>query len=81
MKQITEVLREHEIELLQIFCQTIHFDYGQLDELRNNIDKIYVVDVNNTPQDSPARTSLNDAEYALNTIAHTFLEEFLPKQS
>jgi hypothetical protein len=82
VKPITEVLTEQEIELLQTFCHTIHLDFGELDVLRNNNDgKVYVVDVNNTPQGPPAHTSPKDAEYALDTIAHAFQEEFLPQKS
>ncbi|MDA3883170.1 MAG: hypothetical protein PF481_07780 [Bacteroidales bacterium] len=82
VRQTIEVLSEQEIELLQTFCNNIHIDFGELDVLRNNDDgKVYVVDVNNTPQGPPAHTSKKDAEYALDTIAKAFQEEFLPNKS
>ncbi|MFO7869709.1 MAG: hypothetical protein R6U95_10470 [Bacteroidales bacterium] len=78
LKPIEDMLSQVEINLLQVFCDAIYLEYGELDVLRNNTDgKIYIVDVNNTPQGPPAHTLPQDAEYALNEIAHAFEREFL----
>lgn len=78
IKKSIEVLSQDEINLLNAFCKELKLEYGELDVLRNKNDgKIYVVDVNNTPQGPPAHTSKEDADFALDTIADAFQKAFL----
>lgn len=73
VKQIQDILSHSEIQLLNEYCKKLKLEYGELDVLRNKDDgKIYVVDVNNTPQGPPANTSKKDAHMALNQIAKAF---------
>ena len=59
-----------EIALINKYCAALKLEYGELDVLRNKDDnKIYVVDVNNTPQGPPANTSKTDGELVLSKIA------------
>ena len=64
------IFTPEEKELLNNFCKNLKLEYGELDVLRNKTDnKIYVVDVNNTPQGPPANTSKQNASFALKKIA------------
>ena len=67
-----------EIELINQFCAKMKLEYGELDVLRNKNDgKIYIVDVNNTPQGPPANTPKKEGEIAIKKIAKQFEKEFL----
>ena len=69
-KNIHEILKEEEIELINEYCFRLKLEYGELDVLRDTKDnKIYVVDVNNTPQGPPANTSKKDSTFALQKLA------------
>ena len=69
-----------EIRLLNAYCKELRLDFGELDVLRNNDDKkIYVVDINNTPQGPPANISKEDAEFAMNEISYAFEKFVLEK--
>lgn len=73
VKPVGEILKQNEIEKLNLFCKELKLEYGELDVLRDkHTKKIYVVDVNNTPQGPPANTAKADAEFALDTIAKAF---------
>lgn len=72
-KNILEILNQEEIERINEYCSLLKLEYGELDVLRDNKDnKIYVVDVNNTPQGPPANTSKNDSAFALQKLASAF---------
>ena len=72
-KNIDEILNQEEIELINEYCSRLKLEYGELDVLRDKKDgKIYVVDVNNTPQGPPANTSKNDSAFALQKLASAF---------
>lgn len=72
-----EVLTAGEIALLNAYCRELKLDYGELDVLRHRADgRIYVVDVNNTPQGPPAHTSRKDSAFALHVIAKAFRDAF-----
>lgn len=59
---IDEALSTSEITTLEKYCEALHLEYGELDVLRHREDgKIYVVDVNNTPQGPP--TYMGKKEY------------------
>lgn len=52
-----DVFTKDELQNIQLFCEKICLDFGELDILRDNHSKkIYIVDVNNTPQSPPAGT-------------------------
>jgi glutathione synthase/RimK-type ligase-like ATP-grasp enzyme len=77
-KPIREVLSDEEIDLLDQFAETIELDFGEFDVLRDNDSKkIYVVDVNNTPQGPPASTPKQDGKEAILTIAHQLESAYL----
>jgi hypothetical protein len=70
---INQVFSESEIEYIDAFCRRMKLDYGELDILRDkNSGKIYIVDVNNTPQGPPANISKKDSIKALDSIAKAF---------
>ena len=59
---IQEALSKEEIHTLEQYCEALNLEYGELDVLRHKKDgKIYVVDVNNTPQGPP--TYMGKKEY------------------
>ena len=64
-----DVLSEEEIKLINQFCKKISFDFGELDILRNkNDNKIYIVDINNTPYGPPANTPIEKGKQAIQKI-------------
>lgn len=72
-KNIHEILNKNEIEKINEYCSTLKLEYGELDVLRDKKDgKIYIVDVNNTPQGPPANTSKQDSTFALHKLASAF---------
>ena len=76
---VGKLLKADEVERLLQFCDAIGLDYGELDVLRDNGDgRIYVVDVNNTPDGPPNHLPDADAEIALQRMADAFTQEFLP---
>jgi len=78
LKPIQDVFSGKEIFLINEFCLEIHLEYGELDILRDNDDnKIYIVDVNNTPQGPPANLDKRDAKNATRKIANTFKQKYL----
>lgn len=77
VRKIEEMLSTGEIELLNKLCHEMQLEFGEMDVLRNKDDgKIYVIDVNNTPQ-FQRRLSNDDEKTALNKIAAAFKKEFL----
>jgi len=77
--EVGKLLKPDEVERLLQFCEAIGLDYGELAVLRDNGDgRIYVVDVNNTPDGPPNDLPDADAEVALQRMADAFTEEFLP---
>lgn len=74
---IKSVLSEKEITLINSFCNKLNFEFGELDILRNKDDnKIYIVDINNTPYGPPANISKENSEKALKILAINFLGKF-----
>lgn len=73
-----DVLSQIEIEKINQFCKNIKLQYGELDVLRNKDDqKIYIVDVNNTPQGPPGNMSKLEAKQAITRLSLAFKKEFL----
>lgn len=74
---INSVLSENEIKLINLFCDKLNFEFGELDILRNkNDNKIYIVDINNTPYGPPANTSKENSKKAINKLAFTLMDKF-----
>lgn len=72
-----EVFSPEEIDQLNRYCAALHLEYGELDVLRHRGDgKIYVVDVNNTPQGPPANTPPVAGEEAILKIGQA-LEQLI----
>jgi len=70
---IAHIFSKEEIKQINDFVKKISLDYGELDILRDNqTNKIYIVDVNDTPHGPPANTSKSDKKIALNKIAEAF---------
>ena len=75
-----DVLSKKEIELINQFCKKIHFEYGELDILRNkDDDKIYIVDINNTPYGPPANTPIEEEKKAIQELGRHLKERFTLK--
>lgn len=75
VKAINEILSPVEVKLINAFCRKMALDYGELDVLRNKDDgKIYIVDVNNTPQGPPANTPKEQGEEAIGKISQALLQ-------
>ena len=75
LEDIYQLFSKKELGQINAFCKKLNLEYGELDILRNNNDqKIYIVDINNTPQGPPANTSKKDAQVALNKIGEALLK-------
>ncbi len=73
LENINQILTEDEISKLNLFCKEVSLDYGELDVLRDKVTgKVFIVDVNNTPQGPPANISKADGKKALGKIAEAF---------
>jgi hypothetical protein len=71
------------------FCQKLGLDYGELDVLRDRIDRqLYIVDANNTPSSRllfeplvlpPEKCVItaDERQFALEKMAEFFQKEFL----
>lgn len=74
LESIHQLLSDKELDQINTFCKKLNLEYGELDILRNKDDqKIYIVDINNTPQGPPANTSKKDAQIALNKMGEALL--------
>ncbi len=77
VRKIEDMLSTKEIELLNKLCDEMQLEFGEMDVLRNKDDgKIYVIDVNNTPQ-FQRKLIKEDEKTALHKIAAAFRKEFL----
>ncbi len=78
MAEVSDFLRDEEVNKINQFCEKLGLDYGEIDILRDRDDqKIYIVDVNNDPSGPPAPIS---GEYPLSAIvrlAQAFEQNFL----
>jgi hypothetical protein len=71
-------LSAQEEEKINLFCNEMGLDYGELDILRNRDDnRIYIVDINNTPWGPPNHLSKKDARIAVKKLSQTLKNEFL----
>ena len=77
VKPSTEVFSEEEIHLLNKFCKEIHLDFGELDIIRNQDDgKVYVLDVNNTPQGPPQHMQAADKKECMQKLSKLFKSSY-----
>lgn len=75
---IEKLLSPEEIKLLNHFIKKFDLDFGEMDVLRNRDDgKIYVIDVNNTPQGPPSGISKEDSAWAIGEMARVFKERLI----
>ncbi len=74
----SSVFSLEELEKLNRFCRRMNLEYGELDVLRNKADgRIYVVDVNNTPQGPNKKLSKSDRQLAIDKLAAAFQQAFM----
>jgi hypothetical protein len=72
-----DLLSHEEVDKLKAFCRLSGLEYGELDVLRDKTDqRIYVVDVNNTPT-GPPYMKKQDRRDAMKTMTNTLFREFL----
>ena len=75
-----EVLSDKEIKQILTLCRSIGLEHGELDGLRDNNDqRLYIVDVNNTPQSPPANCPATIRDEAVRLMTASFQKEFLSK--
>ena len=75
-----EIFSEEEADKIIYFCKSINLEYGELDILRENqTDRLYIVDVNNTPWFPCNKLSGRNKNIALNMFWNAFLESFNPQ--
>jgi hypothetical protein len=73
-----QVLSQTEVGKIIDFCKLMRLDYGELDVLRDREDnKIYIVDVNNTPIGPPGGISFLDKIRALHKLSAAFIKNFI----
>lgn len=78
LEETNKYLSEEEKKNIVRFCNDIGLDIGELDVIRNKDDnKIYIVDVNNTPWGPPFRLPEKDGNFAIKTLAEKFSEKFV----
>jgi len=76
--EVGDVLAAAELDLIMQFCRAMGLDYGELDILRDRGDgRIYVVDVNTTPDGPPNHIEEDDGRIAVTKMANAFGEAFL----
>ena len=78
VRKISDIFSPDEIEKINRFCKSINLEYGELDILRDNNDgRIYIVDVNNTPQGPPKHLNRTDNRQAIKKMSAAFKSYFL----
>jgi hypothetical protein len=74
------VLADHELTSLLEFANRFGLDYGELDVLRDSDDgRIYVIDVNNTPDGPPNHLSKAEGKRAMRMLSNSFRAKFLER--
>ncbi|MFN0152507.1 MAG: hypothetical protein ACKVU1_17535 [bacterium] len=82
LAETAEVFSSDERAKLAEFCALVKLEFGELDVLRDRRSgRIYVVDVNNTPQSPPANCSKADHARAVRALAAAFERAFLQRDS
>jgi len=71
--EVSELLSASEVGMLLQLCKEIGLDYGELDVLRNVDDgKVYVVDINNTPDGPTKCMDRRSAALAIERLSEAF---------
>ncbi len=79
--QTNELFTQEEIELMNQFCKNMHFDFGEMDVMRHRADgKIYIIDVNNTPQGPPKKFTKEQTRRVLTALSESFHKAFIAPQ-
>ncbi|ULA65095.1 MAG: hypothetical protein LZF86_190391 [Nitrospira sp.] len=74
---VSDLLSASEVGLLLRLCKEIGLDYGELDVLRNVDDgKVYVVDVNTTPDGPTKCMDRRSAALAIERLSEAFAASF-----
>lgn len=69
LAEINKLFTVEEQLRIRTFCKELHLDYGELDILRdNNSGRIYIVDVNDTPQGPPKGISRKEGQLAVDML-------------
>jgi hypothetical protein len=69
VRNIHDMLSDKEIQDINRFCEHTNLEFGELDVLRDrDSEKIFIVDVNNTPQ-FQSKLSASDRQSALHKMA------------
>ena len=77
---IGELLSDREIALINRMAEKMHLELGEIDALRNRDDgKLYIIDVNNTPQGPPSGISRQEGKQTIRELAAAFEERVLSK--
>jgi len=80
LANLYDMLSQQEVADVLRFCRLLGMDYGELDVLRDRVDKrLYVVDANTTPWGPPSGISRVDGKRAITLLAAAFQSEFLLK--
>lgn len=80
LKTAKDVFSDWEIEKIMEFAKKMNLDYAEIDVLRcRDTQKIYIIDVNNSPHGPHKNLSQRDAEIAMSRLAEAFKWEFLER--
>lgn len=73
-----DIFSNDELRLIKAFAAKMELDHGELDILRDKQSKrIYIVDVNNTPQSPPANCTRTMEREAVRLMAASFAKNIL----
>ncbi|GAB4379332.1 MAG: hypothetical protein Kow0075_09840 [Salibacteraceae bacterium] len=79
---VDKVYTPKEREQLLGLARALGLDYGEMDVLRDKTDgRIYVVDVNNTPQGPPKNLTKSQKKAAIRRLHDSFVRQFLTSSS
>jgi hypothetical protein len=80
IEHTNKIFSESELKKINKFCVLMGLEFGELDILRDNLSqKIYILDVNNTPSGPPNHIKRADYWRALDLIKLAIVKNFLRK--
>ena len=78
--QVEDIMSAGEIVLVRRYMERAGLDFAEIDILRDNKDgRIYIIDVNDTPQSARDNVSSEELHYNIGVLAQTFERQFLKK--
>jgi hypothetical protein len=78
--QVQNVMTPEEIDLVRAYMKRASLDFAEIDILRDNKDgRIYIIDVNDTPQSARDNVSKEELQYNIRILAEAFDRQFLKK--